>query len=224
MLDPQGWVDVDVLLRALNDQGFTVDRGMLDIVVATNNKKRFEYSPDGMRIRARQGHSIPVDLGYTPKEPPEWLYHGTSVESFPTIRKHGLHKMDRHAVHMCSDTETARSVGSRHGKPVVLIVCALAMHRTTGAQFFETDNGVWLTDTVPAGFLVFPCSDCHAGIDRGYMVRDLVWLFVAGVEETLHAECLEKRLGRKLVPADFTDVPINYINEWLPRSHTWEPA
>jgi len=31
-------------------------------MVYTNNKKRYEYSPDGIAIRTCQGHSISVDV------------------------------------------------------------------------------------------------------------------------------------------------------------------
>ena len=67
-LDPAGWVDVDVLLAALKRRGRRIDRARLEYVVANNNKKRFEFDESGARIRASQGHSVPVDLGYEPCE------------------------------------------------------------------------------------------------------------------------------------------------------------
>lgn len=210
-LDPQGWVAVSDLLAAMR-----LDRAMLDRVVAENNKKRFEFSEDGLRIRARQGHSVEVDLGYEPAEPPAILYHGTGAATFPAIRKQGLLKMSRHAVHLSADEATARNVGSRHGKPVVMVVYAGTMH-LYGAKFYVTPNGVWLTDHVPPGYIVWPCSDCLQEVERGYIVHDDLWLSVAEKEEVLHVECLEKRIGRKLVPADFAPgVPLNQLNGFLP--------
>lgn len=209
-LTEDGWVGVSDLLAALSGR---LDRPMLDRVVAENNKKRFEFSEDGLRIRARQGHSVDVDLGYEPTVPPEFLYHGTAVSAFAAIRKSGLVKMGRHAVHLSADTATARNVGGRHGKPVVLVVCAGALHRQTGAEFFLTANGVWLTDQVPPGFIVSPCSDCLEHVDRLFMVHDDLWLSVATEDERLHAECLARRLGRPLVEADFKPgVPVNEKN------------
>ena len=38
------------------------------------------------RIRANQGHSIAIDLGLIPREPPAELWHGT-VTRFPPIVK-----------------------------------------------------------------------------------------------------------------------------------------
>ena len=48
--------------------------------------------------------------------------------------------------------ETARKVGARRGKPVILEVDAGRMHRD-GRTFFLSANGVWLTDAVPPGYL-----------------------------------------------------------------------
>lgn len=149
-LDEHGWVDVGVLLDATRGK---LDRVMLDRAVAENNKKRFEFSSDGSRIRASQGHSVDVDLGYAPATPPEFLYHGTSARFLDSIQATGLEKRSRHAVHLCEDETTARSVGSRHGPPVVLTIRAQALAET-GAVFHHSTNGVWLTDSVPADFIL----------------------------------------------------------------------
>lgn len=151
-LDAHGWVEVAVLLAATKDK---LDRTMLDRAVAENSKKRFEYSEDGLRIRASQGHSIDVDLCYERKQPPEFLFHGTADRFIEAIRATGLEKRDRHAVHLSSDEAIARNMGSRHGRPVVLRIRALAFH-TTGATFNLSTNGVWLTEAVPPEFIEFP--------------------------------------------------------------------
>ena len=127
----------------------------MDEVVATNDKKRFSFSPDGQLIRANQGHSVEVDLGLVPVEPPELLYHGTMERFLDSIREKGLLRGNRHHVHLSADRETAARVGQRRGRPVVLVVEAGRMHRE-GIAFFRSENGVWLTDAVPANFLQFP--------------------------------------------------------------------
>ena len=121
---------------------------MLDHIVRTNTKRRFEFDASGTRIRARQGHSVPVDLGYASLEPLDVLYHGTARKNLASIRKLGLLKMKRHHVHLSEDGETAYQVGSRHGKPVVLVVDALRMH-AEGAKFCRSANDVWLVEYVP---------------------------------------------------------------------------
>jgi putative RNA 2'-phosphotransferase len=151
-LDENGWIAIDTLLDAAKAYNRALTREELDEIVATNNKKRFAISQDGRRIRASQGHSLDVDLALQPRTPPPVLYHGTAVRFLPSIRKKGLQKMNRQHVHLSSTEETAKDVGSRHGKPAILLVKADAMH-TDGYSFFLSDNGVWLTDTVPAAYL-----------------------------------------------------------------------
>lgn len=147
-LDEQGWVAIDRLLAACAAHGRALSRADLNDVVMHNNKQRFAISADGQRIRASQGHSVAINLGYEPAEPPEMLYHGTAVQSLPSIRREGLLKGKRHHVHLSADEVTATAVGQRHGKPVVLTVKAGEMARA-GFLFFLSANGVWLTETVP---------------------------------------------------------------------------
>jgi putative RNA 2'-phosphotransferase len=152
-LDSAGWVTVAELLAACAQHGHPLSRAELEEIVTTSPKQRFALSEDGQRIRANQGHSTTVDLGYEPAEPPDLLYHGTVTRLLPAIREQGLLRMERHHVHLSADEATARAVGSRRGKPVVLRINAQAM-RDSGHVFFVTPNGVWLTDAVPSSFIV----------------------------------------------------------------------
>ncbi len=154
-LDEAGWVDVDVLLDAIARHGRPISRETLDVVVRTNDKKRFSFSEDGRRIRASQGHSVHVDLGHPPADPPEILLHGTPTQFLDAIRRDGLKKMGRHDVHLHEDEATASDVGSRRGRPVLLRIRAGQMARQ-GHKFFLTPNHVWLTDHVPPEFIEFP--------------------------------------------------------------------
>ncbi len=149
-LDEAGWVEVDVLLRALARHGLPLTRAELEHVVETNDKRRFVI--DGDRIRASQGHSIPVDLGLAAMDPPAELYHGTARHHLRGILAEGLRAGGRHDVHLSPDVDTARRVGRRHGVPVVLVVDSGAMARH-GHEFRRSANGVWLTAAVPAAYL-----------------------------------------------------------------------
>jgi putative RNA 2'-phosphotransferase len=152
-LDEAGWVEIDTLIAACAAHGFRFDRGELDHVVATNDKRRFAI--EGTRIRASQGHSIEVDLGLPPATPPPYLFHGTVARNLDAIRAEGLRPMNRHAVHLSADRETATRVGARRGRPVVLSVDAGAMHKD-GQVFRVSENGVWLTEAVAVRYLRFP--------------------------------------------------------------------
>ncbi|MFC7216616.1 RNA 2'-phosphotransferase [Streptomyces polyrhachis] len=151
-LDEAGWVAVDELLAALARHDAGVTRAELEAVVAGNDKRRFAFSDDGRLIRASQGHSIPVDLGYEAAVPPPVLYHGTVSAALGAIRSEGLRPMRRHAVHLSAEVETARRVGARRGRPVVLRVAAGELH-AAGREFRRSANGVWLVDAVPPEYL-----------------------------------------------------------------------
>lgn len=151
-LQPGGWVPVDDLLAASNKIGFSLTYDELIECVETNDKKRFSFDDTGDLIRANQGHSVEVDLQLEEARPPDVLYHGTVDRFLASIMTEGLKKGKRHHVHLSKDVETARKVGARRGKPVILQVNAGAMHAQS-FTFFLSANGVWLTDSVPAVFL-----------------------------------------------------------------------
>ena len=150
-LDAAGWVPVADFLAALR-----IDRTALDEVVATSDKQRFkvDVGADGVeRIRANQGHSVPVELGLDPADPPAVLFHGTSAAVADSIQATGLERGGRHHVHLSADVETAQRVGARRpGALVIFTVDAAGMARD-GHVFFRSDNGVWLTAEVPPEYI-----------------------------------------------------------------------
>jgi putative RNA 2'-phosphotransferase len=151
-LDDEGWVEIDALLAAASRFGRKLTRPLLERVVRENDKQRFAISSDGRHIRANQGHSVAVDLGLHPVEPPELLYHGTVAKFLDSIRASGLVRGTRQYVHLSPDLETARRVGQRRGQPVILVVEAGRMWRD-GHLFYRSENGVWLTEHVPPEYL-----------------------------------------------------------------------
>src|SRR5579875_3153869 len=134
-LQPGGWVSVDALLTASERTGFPITYDDLIECVETNDKKRFSFDDTGDLIRANQGHSIEVDLQLEEKRPPDVLYHGTVERFLASIMAEGLKKGKRHHVHLSKDIETARKVGSRRGKPIVLQIDSGKMHEA-GLKFF----------------------------------------------------------------------------------------
>lgn len=154
-LDASGWTEIADLLRGAEAAGVALSPEALRRVVEGNDKQRFEISRDGERIRARQGHSVRVDLGLVPTTPLATLYHGTVGRALPAIRREGLRPMQRHHVHLSADPETAIRVGNRRGDAIILEVDAARLH-ASGTLFFVTGNGVWLTDRVPPEAIRFP--------------------------------------------------------------------
>ncbi|HTD29703.1 MAG TPA: RNA 2'-phosphotransferase [Xanthomonadaceae bacterium] len=152
-LDSEGWAGIEALIAGAQRSGRVLDIEMIRAVVAGNDKKRFAISDDGQRIRAVQGHSTAsVAIQYESRVPPEFLYHGTATRFLESILAEGLRPGQRHHVHLSEDITTATAVGQRYGKPVVLKIEALRMHRQ-GFVFFRAENGVWLTDSVPTAYI-----------------------------------------------------------------------
>ena len=152
-LDKEGWCSVNDLLVGLATHGLPLTLPQLHDLVARSDKKRFALSDDGARIRANQGHTTKsVELTFQKKHPPATLYHGTIERFLPAIFKSGLSPMKRHHVHLSADVASATAVGGRRGEAVILEVSAgdLAL---SGQEFFLSENGVWLTASVPAKHL-----------------------------------------------------------------------
>lgn len=147
-LDENGWVEVSALLQAAQQRQRPITRAELDEVVFTNDKQRFAYSPDGLKIRANQGHSVTVDLELQPIPPPQFLFHGTVARFLDAIRADGLNKMKRQHVHLSATKEIAMTVAARRGRPVLLQIAAGTM-QDDGYRFYQSRNGVWLTEHVP---------------------------------------------------------------------------
>jgi putative RNA 2'-phosphotransferase len=151
-LDEAGWAPVDAILQALNDARLPTTLVELEALVASSDKQRFELSPDGNRIRARQGHSIEVQGDWPIGAPPERLFHGTAERFLPSILAQGLRAGARHHVHLSSTVETARLVGARRGSSIVLSIMASKMVKD-GYTFRLSSNGVWLIEHVPPIYL-----------------------------------------------------------------------
>jgi putative RNA 2'-phosphotransferase len=151
-LQEGGWVRIDALLTGAAQHGRRLDAAMIDRVLNAPGKQRFE-THDGL-IRAAQGHSVRVDLGLEPRQPPPVLYHGTVARFLDSILADGLRPGARTHVHLSASPETAATVGARRGRPVVLLIDSAAMS-ADGHEFFQASNGVWLTGHVPPRFISF---------------------------------------------------------------------
>lgn len=151
-LDANGWVKTEDLIKACAEHGRAFTLKELQEIVETNEKKRFAFDKTGDKIRANQGHSLKVKIEFEKRTPPEILYHGTAEKNIDKIFAEGLSKMNRHHVHLTEEIETARSVGIRYGKPVILKVDTKAMI-AKGFEFFVSANDVWLVENIPAEFL-----------------------------------------------------------------------
>ena len=152
-LDEHGWADVKELIDGINrTEGHFLDKEALEEIVQTDEKQRYSFNEDHTLIRANQGHSIPVDVELEEKTPPDVLWHGTGEKYVSSIDAQGLIPKSRLYVHLSSDKEMAKNVGSRHGKPAIYEIDCRKMAED-GYHFFLSANHVWLTKEVPVKYL-----------------------------------------------------------------------
>lgn len=167
-VDSHGWVDVNELINRINRSernNWHITHQILDGIVEGDEKQRYRYNSDKSKIRANQGHSIPVDVELKLMSPPHILYHGTSDKYLSIIAEEGLKPMSRLYVHLSCDKETAYKVGARHGKPAVLSVRAVDMFNV-GTPFYLSENGVWLVKSVPLKYLYMSIEDVITHSER----------------------------------------------------------
>lgn len=150
-LDKHGWADVNELIKGIAKTKL-FNMKILEEIVRTDNKQRYSFNADKTKIRANQGHSVPVDVELEQKTPPDYLWHGTGQKYVPFIDKQGLLPKSRLYVHLSSDEKTAITVGSRHGIPVIYKIHSGQMAEQ-GYEFYCSVNGVWLTKEVPVKYL-----------------------------------------------------------------------
>lgn len=154
-IDPNGWVSVNQLIENMNNshrKKYHINREILEEIVRTDNKQRYMFDEDHTRIRACQGHSIPVDVELKEETPPDLLWHGTGEKSVKDILRQGLKKQNRLYVHLSPDDKTAYITGSRHGKPAVFEINTKAMAED-GLIFYRSQNNVWLTEYISPKYL-----------------------------------------------------------------------
>ncbi|MDZ5255185.1 RNA 2'-phosphotransferase [Clostridium sp. LIBA-8841] len=151
-LDEHGYLNVSDLINGLNKSWKDFNMDDLERIVRGDSKQRYSFNEDKSKIRANQGHSIPVNLELKPIKPPNKLYHGTGRKYLDSILKNGLIKKERQYVHLSKDLETASIVGKRHGDLVILEVNAEDMFNKE-IKFYLSNNNVWLCDYVPVEYI-----------------------------------------------------------------------
>ena len=147
-VDREGWARLSDVARALRRMGYMVTER--DIVEIARSDPKGRYEVKGDRIRARYGHSLPVEISYPePRRPPPVLYHGTPARNLPSIMARGLLPGRRRYVHLVSDPETALETGRRHGGPVALLAVDTGCLRRLGVPLYQATAQIYLAPRVP---------------------------------------------------------------------------
>ena len=152
-LDEYGNANVDELIQKINLEGkHKINKEILEQIVREDEKGRYAYNENHTKIRCVQGHGIDIKGTLVDAIPPDILYHGTSTKVLNSIMAEGLKPMKRNYVHLSIDLQTARKVGIRHGKPVILKVNCKQMVED-GYQFKIAENGVYQIKEVPPQYI-----------------------------------------------------------------------
>ena len=150
LLDEFGSADLEEVLEALRERNPQITRSDILEIVHDPEKQRFEIVED--KIRAKYGHSFPVELDNEPMEPPEFLYYGTEPEVAEIIERVGLEPKGRHYVHLSLTEEVAVEIAWRRtDRPVIFRILAEKAHEA-GIEFYDC-GPVILTDKVSPEFL-----------------------------------------------------------------------
>jgi len=154
-LAPDGSVELSVLVDALNRHGgWPRVLSEKDVMHVVEHGTKQRFAVENGRIRARYGHTLPLEVSYELAAPPAVLYHGTSRASVDSIMEEGLLPMGRQKVHLSADMETAVQVGRRHGGSHVVVLRVDAERSSrAGIHFYRGNNTTWLADHVPAAYL-----------------------------------------------------------------------
>ena len=151
-ISSDGWVSAEDAIRWLaSKRRLTADESMLRKVVAQSDKQRFSLRERGrsLDIRANQGHSmagVSIEMSQLP-ESVSLAVHGTYWAAWKSIQTGGLSKMRRQHVHLARGLPGESGVISGMRKSCeVLVWVDLAKARAAGMTFYESENGVVLTD------------------------------------------------------------------------------
>lgn len=155
-------------MEAIHRTGSTwseLDRLAVEHVVASSSKRRHQL--EGDRVRALNGHSLPVLAGKVAAVPPVQFHHETSPAAWSEICGVGLAPTGRQYIHLSTDIQTALAVGQQtSSSPMTLRVDSVAAH-TRGVAFHEGNEMVCLADFVPAKFIAVVDNPGHAWRRKG---------------------------------------------------------
>ena len=161
-LDEAGYANLaDVLVHPILRR-HRPTRDWVEYIVKANAKQRFALDKAGTRIRAVQGHSIPVDSSKLLRQlesgdigdmVPTCVLHSTFFSCLPSIMHSGLlpggTRGTRYRRHVHLAMSHSPTAGLREGSEVILVIDLMRAHNA-GCVFYVSDNNVILTeDCIP---------------------------------------------------------------------------
>ena len=148
--DQHGFVDVDEFMKIAQRRYPELDMDRLKELIASSGATRFELSGD--RVRARYGHSIPVEPVGPPVTPPEELFYGTDLVRLDVLLAAGLNPMDRRMLHLSETVDEALSIARRKSEQPAILRIRAREAADAGVSFY-LEGAVHLASFVPSRFL-----------------------------------------------------------------------
>ena len=155
-IDENGWVSTEAVLAELSHRHKT-SMAILETIVATDSKGRYEFSPDKTMIRACQGHS--ADLGLRLDDLTKitadnmasfpFVVHGTNPKAYDAIRASGgLSRMSRQHIHFATAMTEAEAMDRTRVTASVFLFLDVAKCLADGIELFVSTNNVVLSPGV----------------------------------------------------------------------------
>ncbi len=156
-LEEDGYLEMSLLLESEIFQNsfknkYNKEITDLDIknVVNINEKKRFEISNDGKKIRCVQGHNKDIKLDDEKyleevKEPYETLIHGTNKKAYEIIKTKGLSIMNRRHIHFVTNNNSKEVISGYRNSSNVFIYLDMKKCMDDKIIFYKSKNNVILS-------------------------------------------------------------------------------
>lgn len=155
-LDKAGWANVNDLLNGMNKIGIAVNLEKLQAIADAN--KRYSFCNKGhLKMRANYGHSLGIalkDLIGESSMPPQILYHQTQIHALKSILMSGIKKQKRDHVFLKVNKDIALDRIKYDDQESIILVIAANRMAQDGNLFYDAYDGVWLTDHVPAKYII----------------------------------------------------------------------
>jgi putative RNA 2'-phosphotransferase len=161
ILDDQGYADLSELVDATRQKYSDVTEDEILEIVEGAEKRRFERTDH--RVRARYGHSFPIDLGLEPVIPPDYLYYAAMPVQIRAITGEGLRPGDRQHVHLSITSEAAVEVAKNRTETPVLFRIHAREAAESGIEFYDR-TPVFLTRAIPPTFIEMVQDGSHTSL------------------------------------------------------------
>lgn len=151
--DPEGWVPVKELIKALGqEEGWRfVRRTMVADAAARLDPQALEMNQN--QVRARQRRYAPAQPAL---ETPAHLYLGARPQGWAVMRKKGLAGAGDRTVVLSKEPEAALRLGLRRGPDPVLVTVQAHQAADAGVVFSAWGEELFLCDWLPAQVLMGP--------------------------------------------------------------------